>query len=64
MSLIWTIKLYEMNGHKHKFRVVITGNDPHLGLDSKCSAEGRTAHEAYERACAKLVVKPWLESKP
>lgn len=63
---IWTIRLYQINGPVHKFRVAITGDDPLLGLYglNRAKADGRTPHEAYERACAMLVVKPWLESTP
>lgn len=63
MQLIWTIKLYQTD--KPGFRVVITGDDPWVGLcNMKAVADGRTPHQAYQSACAQLVVKPWLESKP
>ena len=59
---IWTIKLLKV---KSGYRVVLTGDDPFIGIyGMKATADGRTPHIAYQSACAKLVVKPWLESKP
>jgi hypothetical protein len=60
MELIWDIKLYQLKSGK--YRVVLKGDDPWIGIHERASADASTPHQAYTSACAKLVVKPWLES--
>jgi hypothetical protein len=55
MKKIWTIKLFQM---KHGYCVRIENEH-----GTTVIGRGKSAHRAYKDAEARLVIKPWLESK-
>lgn len=65
MNIVWRITLYDTGALRGGFRVKIEGQE-----NSACKymptstvmGRGKSPHAAYQDACAKLVVKPWLTS--
>ena len=57
-NVIWSITLQK---RKDGYRVTIIGDDEVVGIyGMKASADATTPALAYDYACAKLIVKPWL----